>query len=77
MNISVYLPDRLKNRLDSFTKDRDMTTNSAIRKAIELLLRKEKDRKWGDWINQLEPDPDFPDIEDIRNDLKLPKENLF
>lgn len=77
MNISVYLPDSLKSRFDVFVKKKGMTTNGAIRKAVELLLKSESDKKWGDWINRLEPDPDFPSIEDLRMDLKPPKEDLF
>ncbi len=77
MNISVYLPDALKRRFDAFVKEKGMTTNGAIRKAVELLLKNESNKKWGDWINQLEPDPDFPGIEELRTDLKPPKEDLF
>lgn len=77
MNISVYLPDTLKSRFDSYVKKKGMTTNGAIRKAVELLLKNESNKKWGDWINQLEPDPDFPSIKDLRMDLKPPKEDLF
>ncbi len=77
MNISVYLPDTLKNRFDSYVKNKGMTTNGAIRKAVELLLKNESNKKWGDWIDQLEPDLDFPAIEDLRMDLKPPKEDLF
>ena len=77
MNISVYLPDSLKSRFDAFVKKKGLTTNAAIRKAVELMLKNESDKKWGDWINHLEPDPDFPGIEELRMDLKLPKEDLF
>jgi len=54
-----------------------MTTNGAIRKAVELLLKNESNKKWGDWINRLEPDPEFPNVEDLRMDLKPPKEDIF
>ena len=77
MNISVYLPDALKSRFDSYVKSKGITTNGAIREAVELLLKTESSKKWGDWINQLEPDHDFPCIEDLRKDLKAPKEDIF
>lgn len=77
MNISVYLPDSLKNRFDSYVKSKGMTTNGAIRKAVELLLKSESNKKWGDWISQLEPDDEFPTIDELRIDLKQPNENLF
>ncbi|QSE96682.1 ribbon-helix-helix domain-containing protein [Fulvivirga lutea] len=78
MNISVYLPDSLKNRFDSYVKKKGMTTNGAIRKAVELLLKQESNKKWGNWINKLDSgDSDFPSIEEIRKDLNSPKENLF
>jgi len=60
MNLSVYLPNTIKRRLDSYVKKKGLTTNGAIRKAVELLLESESKKKWGNWINQLEPDPDFP-----------------
>ena len=34
-------------------------------------------RNGGDWINQLEPDSEFSDIDELRIDLKQSKENLF
>ncbi len=77
MNISVYLPDALKIRFDSYLEKEGMNTNDAIRKAVELLLKNENSKNWGRWINQLEPDPEFPSIEELRNDLKTPKEDLF
>jgi hypothetical protein len=77
MNISVYLPDTLKNRFDSYVKSKGMTTNGAIRQAVELLLKHESNKKWGNWIDKLEPDPDFPSVEQLRIDVKSPKEDLF
>jgi len=77
MNFSVYLPDSLKTRLDEYVKKKGISTNSAIRKAVESFLKKESNQKWGDWINRLEPDPDFPDIKELRKDLKPPTEDLF
>lgn len=77
MNISVYLPDALKNRFDSYVKKEGMTTNGAIRKAVELLLKNESEKKWGNWINELEPDPDFPSVEELRMNLESPEDDLF
>lgn len=77
MNISVYLPDNLKSRLDSYVKKRGMTTSGAIQKAVELLLKNESSKKWGDWINQLEPDAEFTSFSDIRMDLNPSKEDIF
>ncbi len=77
MNFSVYLPDSLKIKLDEYVKKKGISTNSAIRKAVESLLKKESNQKWGDWINRLEPDPDFPGIKELRKDLKPPTEDLF
>lgn len=77
MNISVYLPDSLKNRFDSYVKNKGLTTNAAIRKAVELLLTQEKKSTWGDWINHIEPDAEFPSVDDLRKDLIPPKETFF
>ncbi|WOK09367.1 MAG: ribbon-helix-helix domain-containing protein [Imperialibacter sp.] len=77
MNISVYLPDNLKSRFDSYVKNKGLTTNAAIRKAVELLLNQEKKSKWGDWINHIEPDTEFPSVDDLRKDLIPPKETIF
>lgn len=77
MNISVYLPDKLKSRLDSYAKSKGLTTNAAIRSAVELLLNQEKKAKWGDWINHIEPDTEFPSVEELRKDLISPKESIF
>ena len=77
MNISVYLPDNLKNRFDSYVKKKGLTTNAAIRKAVELLLKQEKKSTWGDWIDHIEPDTEFPSVNKLRKDLMPPKENIF
>lgn len=77
MNISVYLPDGLKARFDSYVKNKGLTTSGAIREAVELLLKREANKKWGNWIDKLEPDPEFPSIDEIRMDLKEPREKLF
>ena len=70
MSISVYLPDSLKKQFDAYVESKGMTTNGAIRKAVELLLKNDTDKKWGEWINHIEPDPDFPGIEELRKGLK-------
>ncbi len=74
VKISVYLPDSLKSRLDSYVKNKGLTSNAAIRKAVELLLSQEKQSKWGGWVNQIEPDIEFPSVDDLRKDLIPPKE---
>ncbi|MEM6644124.1 MAG: hypothetical protein AAF616_14180, partial [Bacteroidota bacterium] len=73
----VYLPDELKSRFDSYVKRKGLTTNGAIRRAVELLLKNESNKSWGNWINELEPDPDFPSVEALRTGLKSPEENLL
>ena len=35
MNFTVYLPDDLKRRFDSYVNNKGLTTNAAIRKAVE------------------------------------------
>ena len=47
MNISVYLPNNLKERFESYIKSKGITKNVAIRKAVELLLSHDK-RPLGD-----------------------------
>ena len=77
MNISVYLPETLKASFDVYVKSNGITQNAAVRKAIELLLEKESKQKWGNWINQLGGDNDFPTLKEIRDDQKPPREDFF
>ena len=77
MNISVYLPDRLKKSLDAYVKTEGISQNAGIRKAVELLLEQEGKKKWGNWLEELEPDPEFPDVNDLRKDLIPPTEHLL
>lgn len=74
MNISVYLPDKLKTELDNYVQEKHTNKNAVIREALELLLKQEKKRTWGDWINHIEPDDQLPTIETLRKDLVPPKE---
>lgn len=77
MNISLYLPDNLKDELDAYVKDKGINKNSAIRQAIELMLDQEKKRNWGDWINHIEPNNEFPSVENLRKDLSQPGEVIL
>lgn len=74
MNISVYIPDNLKDELESYVTHKGINKNAAIRKAIELLLKQEKQSAWGDWINHITPNEELPSVEDLRKDLLPPKE---
>ena len=77
MNISVYLPVHLKDRFDSYVKNREITANGAIRKAIELLLKQDKKSTWGSWMDDFKGDPSFKDLDSYRSDLKAPSKNIF
>jgi Arc/MetJ-type ribon-helix-helix transcriptional regulator len=77
MKISVYLPQALKMRFDAYVKKNGLSTNRAIRNAVELLLNKEAEKKWGDWIDELESDTNFPDIKELRTGSNLPREDIF
>ena len=39
MNVSVYLPNNLRSRFESYIKSKGITRNAAICNAIELLLK--------------------------------------
>lgn len=77
MNISVYLPDNLKVRFDSYVKNKEITANGAIRKAIELLLKQDKKSRWGVWMDDFQGDPSFKALDSYRSDLKAPNQNIF
>lgn len=47
MDISVYLPDQLKAQFDAYVKKKNTSRNTAIRKAVELLLRQRKKEQMG------------------------------
>ncbi len=77
MNISVYLPDSLKSRFDSYVKSKEITANGAIRKAIELLLKQDKKSTWGSWMDDFQGDPSFKALDSYRSDLKTPNKQIF
>ncbi len=64
-------------RFDAYVRKKGVSTNRAVRKAIELLLQNESDKNWGDWINELEADPSFPNQEELRKDLKPQREDIL
>lgn len=77
MNISVYLPNNLKTRFESYIKSKGITKNAAIRGAIELLLKQEKKVSWGSWMDNFKGDSEFKNIESFRVELKEPKRDIF
>jgi len=77
MNISVYLPDDLKNRLESYIKSKGISKNAAIRRAVEILLKQEKEASWGAWMKNFKGDPSLKAFESHRSGLKKPNENIF
>lgn len=77
MNLSVYLPEALQSRFESYTKSKGITRNAAIRNAIELLLSQEKKVTWDDWIDQIKPNEDFEPFESYRSELTPPREDIF
>ena len=77
MNISVYLPNNLKSRFESYIKSKGITRNAAIRNAIELFLKQEKKASWGSWINSFKGDPEIKNFESYRSELKEPKSDIL
>ena len=77
MNISVYLPDNLKSRLESYISMKGITKNAAIRNAIELLLKQEKNASWGAWMDNFKGDPAFKSFESNRSALEKPRQDIF
>ncbi len=74
MNLSVYIPDKLKDELDTYVQKKGVTKNAAIREAIEELLAHDRKRSWGDWINEIEPNSELPTVNELRDDLLPPQE---
>ena len=77
MNISVYLPNNLKERIESYIKSKGITKNVAIRKAVELLLSHDNKASLGSWIDDLKGDPSMQGFESYRSELKKPDEHSF
>ncbi|MCG8321880.1 MAG: ribbon-helix-helix domain-containing protein [Cytophagales bacterium] len=77
MNISVYLPDNLKNRSESYIRSKGITKNAAIRNAIELLLKQEKKASWGPWMDNFKGDSAFKPFEAYRSELEEPRQDIF
>jgi len=76
MNISIYIPDHLKSKLEVYSQNNGITKNAAIRRAIEMLIKHDNQSKWGDWINQITPNQIDP-FESYRSELKDPKTNIL
>lgn len=77
MNLSVYLPDNLKNELESFVAQNKTTKNAAIRMAVEMLLNQERKTHWGEWMSDFQGDPAIKEFESFRSELKEPTQELF
>jgi len=77
MNISVYLPHSLMDRFQSYIKSKGTTKNAAIREAVELLLREDKNASWGSWIDDFTGDPSLESFESYRSELKEPNQKIF
>lgn len=77
MNISIYLPDKLKQKLDRYATDKGISKNAAIRKAVEILLTQEKQKAWGSWIEGFDGDQSVEAFESHRQNLKKPNEAIF
>ncbi|WKN40738.1 CopG family transcriptional regulator [Tunicatimonas pelagia] len=77
MNISIYLPEALKIQIDSYAKNKGISKNAAIRRAIEQLLQREQKSSWGTWIDKLVDEPTLDRFESYRSELKSPRDDIF
>lgn len=77
MNISIYLPDDLKNRFESYVRVKGITKNAAVRNAVELLLKNEKKASWGSWMDDFRGDPTVKELDYYRSELREPDQNIF
>ncbi len=71
MNISVDLPKTILSNLDAYARGHGISRNRVIQRAVKLLLWNESNKKWGVWINHIEPNSAFSDIEELRKDMKF------
>ncbi|SNT17159.1 Ribbon-helix-helix protein, copG family [Ekhidna lutea] len=77
MNLSIYLPNGLKEQFEAYVKSKGISRSAAFRNAIELLLKQDKNTSWGTWIDKFESDQSIEPFEKFRDELKPPNQDIF
>ena len=77
MNLSIYLPNKLKEQFEAYVQNKGISRSAAFRKAIELLLKQDKNTSWGKWMEKFESDPSLEPFEKSRDQLKAPNKDIF
>ncbi|MEQ8905027.1 ribbon-helix-helix domain-containing protein [Ekhidna sp.] len=77
MNLSIYLPNKLKEQFEAYVQSKGISRSAAFRKAIELLLKQDKNTSWGKWMDKFEGDPSLEPFEKSRDNLKAPNQAIF
>ncbi|WP_425392732.1 ribbon-helix-helix domain-containing protein [Ekhidna sp.] len=77
MNMSIYLPNKLKEQFEAYVQSKGISRSAAFRKAIELLLKQDKKTSWGSWMDKFEGDGTIEPFEKSRGDLKAPNPDIF
>ena len=77
MNINIYLEDELALLLTNYAKKTHKKKNTIIREAIRNWLQTREPKQWPSSILEFTGIKEFPDINELRQDLPNLKEDLF
>jgi predicted transcriptional regulator len=59
MNLSIYLDDELKKKLNAIAKVEKVSCNSLVKEAVKLLVEKKEVREWSKEVLDWQKCPEF------------------
>lgn len=78
MNFSVYLPQKLANKLSLLAQQQHTSKNAIIREALEKWITQHSPKsQWSPHVFDFAPIEDTPDFASYRNELAPPKEDIL
>lgn len=78
MNFSVYLPQKIANKLSLLAQQHHTSKNAIIREALEEWFTHHYPKsQWSSHFFDFAPIEDVPDFSSYRNELAPPKEDIF
>lgn len=78
MNLSVYLPNPIMNKLSQAAENQDTSKNAIIRQALEeWFTHHYPSSHWPPHFFDFSPFEDMPDFTSYRKELAPPREDIF